>query len=533
MNLDLTDDEARELPLSKDWKEGIIVKVARTYGQPRPHTEWLPYFIAYDEYKGPDGQVHEALIMLANYRYEGAFRLQNNDYGLRLIDGDAGGHFFRERESNVNIQVGLKSEIEGETAPFYRFINRIPLAGELFEIRKVAEDGSWVELIKSTLPLAVLGKAAPDLQMHDIAGRSFRISDYRGKVLLLDFWASWCKPCIAEFPDIKKMVKSLEKKPLAVVGVNVDEASRVSMAKKVMADNQLTWRQVIEGKGLLHPVCQVFGRLREYGEGFPMYVVIDEHGIARYATKDYRKMGRFLETYFNNASGPKDFLFIPLSANIDGKPKARPVTTVDFTSNKVESLKDSGKLKLPENLSREARLGLLPNGIALIAYPGPTPDKLRVVFDSDDNGNLANEETHDIPVLNDPSPDESKMVVISLRLNYASRAIGFLSWHFYARPADGPGALPRLFFLGDVTHFHGSFFCGDEEYSIKMIDPNGDRLISEEDWSAPGFLKLEMKKGGDWVPVFEGTRRIPIGGSLFKLSYVSDDGELVELEKEK
>ena len=123
--------------------------------------------------------------------------------------------------------------------------------------------------------------------------------------------------------------------------------------------------------------------------------------------------------------------------------------------------------------------------------------------------------------------------LISLRLNYASRAIGFLSWHFYARPADGPGALPRLFFLGDVTHFHGSFFCGDEEYSIKMIDPNGDRLISEEDWSAPGFLKLEMKKGGDWVPVFEGTRRIPIGGSLFKLSYVSDDGELVELEKEK
>jgi len=533
MNRDLTDDAALDLPLCENWDEGIIVKIARTYSQPSPHTEWLPYRIGYSADKGRDGQIRENIFLVAIYRHEGEFRLKNHDYELRLIDGDANGHFYREKEGNVNIQIGIKSDMESGGGEYYRFQNRIPLAGELYEFKGIAEDGSWIELVKSTLPVAALGKPAPDLQMTDIAGQSFRVSDYKGRVLLLDFWASWCKPCIAEFPDIKKMIQKFEKRSLAVVGINVDVAEKVEAGKKVMADYQLTWRQVIEGKGLLHPVCQVFGRLPEYGEGFPMYIAIDEQGIAHYATKDYRKMERFLESHFNDPAGPQNTLFVPLTDKRRQKTETRPLTAVDFSGPKVKSLTDSGRLKLPRNLPKDARVGLLPNGIALVACPGAPPEKLRLVFDANGDGDLTNQEVHEIPFLDAVSPDESKMVRVSLRLNYHSGAVGFLNWPFFARPTSQAGAFPGVFFLGDAGNFGGTFFVGDVEYSVEIADLNGDWLLTEEDTTAPGFLKLKMKKGDDWVSVYEGTSRIPIGRSLYRLKFVSDDGNLVELEKEK
>ena len=58
-------------------------------------------------------------------------------------------------------------------------------------------------------------------------------------------------------------------------------------------------------------------------------------------------------------------------------------------------------------------------------------------------------------------------------------------------------------------------------------------MLTKEDWGAPSLLKLKVKKGDAWIAVHEGTSGIPIGRSLYHLKFVSDDGYLVELEKEK
>jgi thiol-disulfide isomerase/thioredoxin len=533
MNRDLTDDVALELPLCENWDEGIIVKIARTYSQPSPHTEWLPYRIGYSADKGPDGQIRENIFLVAIYRYEGEFRLKNHDYGLRLIDGDANGHFYREKEGNTNIQIGIKSDMESGGGEYYRFQNRIPVAGELYEFKGIAEDGSWIELAKSGLPVAALGKPAPDMQMTDIAGQSFHVNDYKGKVLLLDFWASWCKPCIAEFPDIKKMIQRFEKRSLAVVGINVDVAEKVEAGKKVMADFQLTWPQVIEGKGLLHPVCQVFGRLPEGGEGFPMYIAIDERGFARYATKDYRKMERFLDAHFNDPNGPDNTLFIPCSEKYGPAPEPRPTINVDFGSQKVLDLVKSGRLKMPEGLPKDATVGLLTNGTVLVAYASSAVGKIHIVIDTNHDFDLTKGMGYDIPILTEPSPDIPKMVEVNIRVPWASGGIAFLGMPFYAKPGAGGGP-PEIYGRpGFVARFEGTFFVGKIQYVIEFTDTNGDRLLTEEDTTVPGFIKLKMKKGDDWVSVYEGTSHIPIGRSLYRLKFVSDDGFLVELEKEK
>jgi len=531
---DLTDDAPIEIPKVEDWREGIIVKIARPFTAPAPHTEWLPYRISYEESRGHDGKVSEGLDVFPNYDYKGEFRLGEKDYAVRLYDGDLGGRFVREKQVNVNLRVGPKENFDKPGAvPYHRLFELIPIGDSLYEIKAIAEDGSWVEFAASSLTGTALGTRAPDLAMTDTAGQAFHISDYRGKVLVLDFWYVWCKPCIAKFPAIKKMIESYADKPLAAVGVNIDIPERVEQAKKVIADNQLTWRQVVEGKGEFLPVYQVYGRLPERPMSFPIYVAIDERGVTRYATNDFEKMGRFLDAHFNDPAGPENTLFVPLCKKYELDKKIPPLTGVDFSSPKARALAEGKTLKLPPGLPPTARVGRLPNGVALVAQPGPTPDKVRIRLDADGNSDLTNEKDSDVPVLDEPAPDESKMVKADCRIFYQNGAIGFGGFPFFARPAKEPGGPPDVYFKGTISDFAGTFFSGREEYRVELTDPNGDRLMTEEDMEAPGLLKLSVKKGDTWTPIHEGTRRIPIGRSLYRLRYVSDDGYLVELEKEK
>jgi len=68
----------------------------------------------------------------------------------------------------------------------------------------------------------------PALQLRDLDGREHRLADYRGRVVLVNFWATWCAPCRDEMPSIGKLRRSLDGQPFAVLAVNLGEpASRI------------------------------------------------------------------------------------------------------------------------------------------------------------------------------------------------------------------------------------------------------------------------------------------------------------------
>ena len=67
------------------------------------------------------------------------------------------------------------------------------------------------------------GGATPPLVLQDLDGRPHRLADYRGKVVLINFWATWCAPCLAEMPSISKLRASLAGQPFAVLAVNLAE----------------------------------------------------------------------------------------------------------------------------------------------------------------------------------------------------------------------------------------------------------------------------------------------------------------------
>jgi peroxiredoxin len=102
--------------------------------------------------------------------------------------------------------------------------------------------------IKQATALQV-GQLAPNFTQATPTGRHVALSDYRGKYVLVDFWASWCAPCRAENPNLLKAYTAYKAKHFDVLSVSLDEAQDRAKWVQAIADDHLPWTQVAELKG--------------------------------------------------------------------------------------------------------------------------------------------------------------------------------------------------------------------------------------------------------------------------------------------
>jgi thiol-disulfide isomerase/thioredoxin len=119
-----------------------------------------------------------------------------------------------------------------------------------------------------------VGKVAPDLEGEDLFGRKLRLADYRGKVVAIVFWASWCGPCMAMIPHERELVKRLEGKPFVLLGINGDDDR--AKATAVVTKEAMTWPSLWNGGRIGGVVTQLGVR------AWPTVYVLDAQGVIRY-----------------------------------------------------------------------------------------------------------------------------------------------------------------------------------------------------------------------------------------------------------
>ncbi len=118
------------------------------------------------------------------------------------------------------------------------------------------------------------GLPAPEISGSDLDGKPMTLSEFRGKVVLLVFWASWCGPCMAAVPHEKELVARFAGRPFVLVGVNGDHSRE--NATKAVATNQILWRSFENGP----PDTGI--ALAWNVRGWPATYVLDDKGIIRF-----------------------------------------------------------------------------------------------------------------------------------------------------------------------------------------------------------------------------------------------------------
>src|SRR5262245_36028272 len=99
-----------------------------------------------------------------------------------------------------------------------------------------------------------VGQPAPDFSAQTLDGQTVRLSDLRGKVVVLDFWATWCPPCVAMIPHERELVQKHQGKPFVFLGISADNAAPALQA--FARDNRMDWPQVHDGPN--GPVQQLY-----------------------------------------------------------------------------------------------------------------------------------------------------------------------------------------------------------------------------------------------------------------------------------
>jgi len=162
----------------------------------------------------------------------------------------------------------------------------------------ISADGTFRLAVKAraelaridNLPNLKVGKVAPEISGEDLDGQPLKLSDHRGQVVVICFWATWCGPCMAMVPHERELVVRMAGKPFVLLGVNSDEVGDRDKARKATRDKQMTWPSWWDGgfRGGIQTAYDV--------KQWPTVYVLDPQGVIRLIDVRDRELDQAVET---------------------------------------------------------------------------------------------------------------------------------------------------------------------------------------------------------------------------------------------
>ena len=127
---------------------------------------------------------------------------------------------------------------------------------------------------QQAVPPVRSGPKAIDFQVRDLNGNPLSLRKYRGKVILLDFWATWCGPCLTEMPNIKQIYQKYKNQNFQIIGISLD--TNGSSLRSYLKREGITWPQFFDGAGWNNSIAQKYGI-----NSIPRMYLIDGNGTIR------------------------------------------------------------------------------------------------------------------------------------------------------------------------------------------------------------------------------------------------------------
>ncbi|QDU88820.1 Thiol-disulfide oxidoreductase ResA [Pirellulimonas nuda] len=214
--------------------------------------------------RGPE-EKSRVLFYWSEYHRDAKVALGDKEYSTVLVDRWVTGDFSTPKSS---LAVDLNADGKFASGEEFETSKPFNIGGVTYEFSNIAPDGSSFTLVRSskhvdeTLPQidVSIGKKVPNFKVTSTDGDAIQWqSTYKGKVVMLDFWATWCAPCMKEMPGLVDTYNKFKDSGFDVLGVSLDREDALERINDVTDKNGMTWHQIYDGKYFRSALAGTFG----------------------------------------------------------------------------------------------------------------------------------------------------------------------------------------------------------------------------------------------------------------------------------